>query len=119
MPLHPTLASLFKLVASYNANVRLGGDYNVKAMLLHSKKRAGGAALRRCVVRDLTSIRHALVHEQRASRVHPALPTVRAVPTAPPLPVGASSILASPPRVDVSPETSDAMMAVSRARMAF
>jgi len=119
LPLHPTLASLIKLVASYNANLRLGGDYNVKAMLLHSKKRAGGAALRRCVVRDLISFRHALVHEQRASRVHPALPTVRAVPTAPPLPVGASSILVSPPRVDVSPDTSDAMMAVSRARLAF
>jgi len=119
LPLHPTLASLIKLVASYNANLRLGGDYNVKAMLLHSKKRVGGAALRRCVVRDLISFRHALVHEQRASREHPALPTVRAVPTVPPLPVGASSILASPPRVDVSPDTSNAMMAISRARLAF
>jgi len=100
LPTHPTVANLTKIIASYNAELRLGGDYNVKALLLLSMQRAGVASLLCSLRRDLAAFRRVAVLEDTPTlAVHDP-------------PVNAESV--SPrPAADISPRASATVPAVT------
>jgi len=97
---HPIVATLTKIITSYNAELRLGGDSNVKALLLLSMQGAGVASLLCSLRRDLAAFRRVDVLEDTLTpAVHEA-------------PVNAENV--SPRHAaDICPRASDFVAAVA------
>jgi len=119
LPTHPTVASLTKIIASYNAEVRLGGGLQSQGPSFTLHERAGVASFLCSLRRDLAAFRHVTVLEDTPTlAVHIPYLTAESVS---PRPAADISPRASPsiPAVTVSPEGTLSSLELARERLEF
>jgi len=119
LPAHPTMANLTRLIATYNAELLRGGDYNVKALLKHSLQRAGGVDLLRCLRRDLAAMRRAAVQDDAAPPAAQDAPGPDRTPLPNPRPEAHLPSPSASSGAPNSPECTTASLVLARDRFEF
>lgn len=116
LPPQATVANRMRLSSVYNANVKAGGDYTLKQMLMPSLDQMGegGGSLRRSLCARVSRFHGAFLLEQRTGDAERKLGAKRLAPQQSPPPAGPS----------VEPSTKRAahdvaLLALERDRLAF